>query len=90
MLNINLYNIDFTCAPLITEGFDGNELLAYMCSRNTEGFAPTKKPAQANRRFRPARSVARTPPPPKNIFPPARAPPRRVSNNRPRTPRPTK
>jgi len=84
MLNINLYNIDFTCAPMITEGFDGNELLAYMCSRNTEGFAPTTKSTKPNRPFRPARSVPHTPTTPKNIFPSARAPPNRASNNRPR------
>jgi hypothetical protein len=38
--NLKLNKVNFTCAPLLTESFNGTETIGYMCKSNTtiEGF----------------------------------------------------
>ena len=52
--NLKLNNVDFGCAPLVTEGFNGSQTLGYMCKskgrmiENFGGFTAEIVAAQKN------------------------------------------
>lgn len=52
--NLKLSNVDFTCSPLMTEGFNGNETFGYMCKskvrmmENFGGYTAEISAAQKN------------------------------------------
>jgi nitrogenase molybdenum-iron protein alpha/beta subunit len=52
--NLKLNNVDFGCAPLVTEGFNGSQTLGYMCKskarmmENFGGYTAEISAAQKN------------------------------------------